>query len=79
METIKPVAWAFKQDWARFQADNYECRLLPQFYWGFDLGNHDDYEPLYDKSAIDSMQARIDALSELIKNKGEPNEPASQE
>lgn len=79
MKTIKPVAWAFKQDWARFQADNHECRLLPNFYWGFDLGEDAYYEPLYDQSAIDAMQARIDALSGPTPNQGEPNEPASKE
>lgn len=63
MDKIKPVAWAFKQDWARFQGDRHECRLLPNFYWGSDLGDDSySYEPLYDQSAIDTLRAEVERL-----------------
>lgn len=59
MDEIKPVAWAFGQDWSQFQADRQECRLLPNFYWGEDLSLSSDYAALYDQQAIDTLQAEV--------------------
>lgn len=60
MDEVKPVAWAFRQDWGRFQADGSECRLLPNFYWGDDLAADNTYAPLYDQQAIDALRRSLE-------------------
>jgi hypothetical protein len=63
MIEIKPVAYAPREDWSRFDS---ESRLFPLWEVERDAANPGYYEPLYDQQAIDSLMAEVEKWKSTV-------------